>query len=312
MFAFLYSAPMITIYIFTLSSCYMHFRGKVRYKFLRQFTDHSTFLAPVNAIMYLFSAVPSTPFLDPETFPETKILEDNWQVIRDEGLTLLSGGAVKASDKLDDIGFNSFFRRGWTRFYVKWYGDSHPSARKFCPKTIELLQKVPSIKAAMFTYLPPGGELFRHRDPFAGSLRYHLGLSIPKDSANCQMIVDGETRCWEEGKPMMFDETYIHTANNQTEEGRLILLCDIERPMHFMIPRFINRLFAKIIMRASLSPNDLGDKTGGINKIFGKIYVIRLIGKKIKAKNRPIYYAIKYLVFGGLFYMLLFSWYVIK
>jgi len=79
-----------------------------------------------------------------------------------------------------------------------------------------------------------------------------------------------------------------------------------------MIPRFINRLFSKIIMRAALSPNEIGDKTGGINKIFGKIYVIRLIGKKIKAKNKPLYYTIKYLTFGGLFYSVLFSWYVIK
>ena len=41
----------------------------------------------------------------------------------------------------------------------------------------------PSIEAAMFTMLPPGGELGAHHDPFAGSLRYHLGLVTPNDDA---------------------------------------------------------------------------------------------------------------------------------
>ncbi len=29
----------------------------------------------------------------------------------------------------------------------------------------------------------------------------------------------------------MFDETYIHYAENGTDQNRIILLCDIERPM---------------------------------------------------------------------------------
>ena len=48
------------------SATYVHFRGRVRHSFLRQLTDHSTFFAPLNALVYLWSAVPSTPFLDPK------------------------------------------------------------------------------------------------------------------------------------------------------------------------------------------------------------------------------------------------------
>ena len=33
----------------------------------------------------------------------------------------------------------------------------------------------------MFASLPPGATLVRHRDPYAGSLRYHIGLVTPND-----------------------------------------------------------------------------------------------------------------------------------
>ncbi|MFY1080171.1 aspartyl/asparaginyl beta-hydroxylase domain-containing protein, partial [Escherichia coli] len=77
-------------------------------------------------------------------------------------------------EKGDDAGFNSFFKYGWKRFYLKWYEANYPSAETLCPRTVALLRELPSVKAAMFAELPPGGKLNPHRDPFAGSLRYHL------------------------------------------------------------------------------------------------------------------------------------------
>ena len=45
----------------------------------------------------------------------------------------------------------------------------------------------------MFAELPPGSRLVRHRDPYAGSLRYHLGLLTPNDPG-CFIEVDGGTQ----------------------------------------------------------------------------------------------------------------------
>jgi len=78
-----------------------------------------------------------------------------------------------------------------------------------CPRTTELLKAIPNVKAAMFASLPPGARLVRHRDPYAGSLRYHLGLITP-NSDQCYIVVDGERYFWRDGESMMFDETYIH------------------------------------------------------------------------------------------------------
>ena len=80
------------------------------------------------------------------------------------------------------------------------------------------------------TALPPGGVLTLHRAPYAGSLRYHLGLVTPNDD-NCAIIVDGQRYSWRDGEEVVFDETYLHWAENKTDKDRIILFCDIERPI---------------------------------------------------------------------------------
>ena len=99
-----------------------------------------------------------------------------------------------------------------------------------CPRTVALVQSIPTINGAMFAMLPAGGDLGRHRDPFAGSLRYHLGLVTPNSDA-CRIFVDGEPYSWRDGEAVMFDETFIHWAENRTDVDRLILFCDVERPL---------------------------------------------------------------------------------
>ena len=218
------------VYGYVAWALFVHYRGRERHRFHRQITDHSTVIAPYNAIMYGFSAVPNTPFVDVARFPELKPLADNWQVIRDEALRLSEDGHIRAAAGFTDLGFNSFFRRGWTRFYLKWYDAPLKSAETLCPRTLALVQAIPAINGAMFAMLPAGGDLGRHRDPFAGSLRYHLGLSTPNSDA-CRIVVDGESYAWRDGEAVMFDETYIHWAENRTDRDRLILFCDVERPL---------------------------------------------------------------------------------
>ncbi|HEN3647993.1 TPA: lipid A hydroxylase LpxO, partial [Yersinia enterocolitica] len=287
------------LFIFILCVVYVHFRGKVRYKFWRQLSDHSTFVSPINVFMYLFSRVPTTPYLKQDLFPELGVLRDNWLKIREEGKALMEAQQIKASDKYNDAGFNSFFKTGWKRFYLKWYEDSHPSAMTLCPHTTTLLKGLPSVKAAMFAELPDDSRLPRHRDPYAGSLRYHLGLITPNDD-RCFIDVDGTTYSWRDGEGVLFDETYIHYAENQSGQDRLILFCDIERPMRYRWAQWVNHWLGRNLMSAATAPNEEGDRTGGVNRAFKYIYAVRKVGKRLKAWNRRIYYLIKWLLFGGI------------
>lgn len=289
--------------VFVASALYVHFRGKARFGLLRALTDFTVLLAPFNALMYLFSRAPARPYLDPADYPELAPLRAQWQVIRDEALALDEAGRIRAADTYNDIGFNSFFRTGWKRFYLKWYADDLPSAQAACPRTVALLKSVPTIKAAMFASLPPGARLVRHRDPYAGSVRYHLGLATPND-AGCYIEVDGERRHWRDGEVMMFDETFIHHAENTTPHGRVILFCDVERPLHFAPMRWLNRAFAKLVMTASATQNVAGEPVGALNKAFYYLYQLRLKAKALKNSHRRVYYAGKWLLIGGLVYLL--------
>ena len=189
-------------------------------------------------------------------------------------------------------GFNTFFKRGWKRFYLKWYGDAHPSAERLCPVTTQLVSSIPCIKAAMFAELPSGSHLGKHRDPYAGSVRYHLGLSTPNDE-RCFIEVDGVRRSWHDGEVIIFDETFVHWAQNDTEQTRIILFCDIERPMKWRWSQKINRWIGGVLMSAAASPNDNNDRTGAINHLFKYVNAIRDAGQKLKKRNRKLYYLIK-------------------
>ncbi|PTT93429.1 lipid A hydroxylase LpxO [Pelomonas sp. HMWF004] len=285
--------------VFVASTLYVHFRGRVRLRFFRQLMDHSTFMAPINCLMYLFSRLPAKPYLPVNGFPELKLLEDHWQEIRAEAHQLAQAGEIKKSDKYNDAGFNSFFKTGWTRFHLKWYGDAHPSARELCPVTTGLLQRIPTVKAAMFAALPPGGRLVTHRDPFAGSVRYHLGLVTPNDD-RCYISVDGERYSWRDGQGVIFDETYLHYAENQSDQMRIILFCDVERPLNNPVARAFNHFVSHTLIRAAAAPNSDTDTTGGINKAFAYVQQVRMFGKRIKARSRLAYYGLQWLIFGGL------------
>ena len=152
----------------------------------------------------------------------------------------------------------------------------------------------------MFANLPPGGKLVQHRDPYAGSLRYHLGLVTPKSQGECRIIIDGEPYTWHDGEDLLFDETYLHYAENTTSDERIILFCDVERPLTSKAMTSMNRWVSRNIINESATQNEEGERVGWLNRVFGSVYQVRLAGKRMKAWNKRVYYAVKYLIIGGI------------
>jgi beta-hydroxylase len=300
----------LVLYVIVLSALYVHLRGRERFRFTRQLFNHSTLLAPYNALVYLFSAVPAKAYQDLARFPELAPLAENWTTLRDEALRLFDEGHIRAALANNDVGFNSFFKRGWKRFYVKWYGDALPSAQALCPKTVALLAGVPSVKAAMFAVLEPDAHLNPHRDPFAGSLRYHLGLVTP-NSDTCFISVDGQRYSWRDGEAVMFDETFIHWAENKSGTARIILFCDIERPLRTRLMRAVNRYVIEHIVKVSATQNVVGEPVGALNRFYAN--VVHPVGSRIdaffrtlKQRNRPLSIVVKYALALGLVYLIFF------
>src|SRR3954466_11141474 len=102
MLATLLAPRFIVLFLFIVSAVYVHYRGRVRHSAMRQVTDHSTLMAPYNALMYMFSAVPNRPYIEVDRFPELATLHDNWQIIRDEALSLFDEGHIRAAATYND------------------------------------------------------------------------------------------------------------------------------------------------------------------------------------------------------------------
>jgi len=288
------------------SASYVHFRGRERLGFMRQLGDHSTLLAPYNTFIYLTSAVPNTPMLRVDDFPELAVLREQWTVIRDEAVALMASGAITKPAAHNDLAFESFYKRDWRRFYLKWYGDYLPSARHLCPRTVALLERTPSVHAAMFAVLAPHSRLVRHRDPFAGSVRYHLGLVTP-NSEHCRILVDGTPYVWRDGEDVVFDETYVHRAENRTDTSRIILFCDVERPLRFRAATAVNRFAIRHVMGTTATSNVDGERVGAANRVFERLFAVRLAMLRLKKRSRTAYYALSYAtkiaVVAGLLYL---------
>ena len=286
---------LILFLLFAFCVLLVHLRGRARLRFDRQLVDHSAVFAPYNLLMYAFSAVPARPILDRRGFPQLDLLQANWQTIREEAMHLFDEGYIRAAEKNNDASFNSFFKQGWKRFYLKWYGEPLASAETLCPKTVALLNSIPSVKAAMFALLPPGSKLNPHRDPFAGSLRYHLGLITP-NSEDCRIFVDGEMHSWGDGKDVVFDETYVHWAENRTDQTRVILFADVERPLRTRWMNAINHRVGAFMGKITASPNTESpeEKTGFVNRVFELNQRSRERNRAFKKKHPKLFRAVKY------------------
>jgi ornithine lipid ester-linked acyl 2-hydroxylase len=137
----------------------------------------------------------------------------------------------------------------WKNYFLYCYGNEIKENCIKCPETIKTIKKIPGMKTAFFSIFLPNTHLTPHRGPYKGVLRYHLGLKIPKNKELCKIkILNGE-RTWEKGKSLIFDDSHIHEAWNKSQEIRVVLFVDFERPLKFPLSK-INETFLKLAKSA--------------------------------------------------------------
>ena len=86
-----------------------------------------------------------------------------------------------------------------------------------CPETTRLVESVPGMETAMFSILSPGKHIPPHHGPYKGVLRYHLGLLVPEPEDQLGISVGGQVAHWSEGESLVFDDTFEHSAWNDTD-----------------------------------------------------------------------------------------------
>jgi beta-hydroxylase len=132
-----------------------------------------------------------------------------------------------------------------------------------------------------------------------------LGLKTP-NSERCRITVDGQTYWWKDGEGVLFDETFLHRAENDTDQDRLILFCDVERPMRTRAARAFNRFIGDTLMHAFRTRNVPGEEVGVVSRAFGLLYPIRAFGKRVKQRSRPLYLVLKYALVAAVLYLIFF------
>lgn len=275
-------------------------RGNERYAGFKEYVRKGwPIFSPLNCLLYLFTQSRARrPIVDLERFPELEPIRRNWRTIADEAKAVrdrqcFEDTADPESSAYYDLGFRTFYKYGWRKFYLTWYGYTHASAQRLCPQTVRILEATPGVNGAMLSILPAGGKLTRHCDPFACSMRYHLGLATPNDDA-CYINIDGTDYSWRDGQAMMFDETCLHYAHNDSDSDRLILMCDVERPT--VTPGPLINFVYKGLMRLTVVPNTGEDKRGLANAAFASLSPTLAQVRGLKQTNPGRYAVIKYSV----------------
>jgi aspartyl/asparaginyl beta-hydroxylase (cupin superfamily) len=204
-------------------------------------------LAPVERFIGRRSLVGDTTFFPEERFPWIELIERNRDTIIEELEGVLADR--DALPNFQDISKDQIEITdddNWKTFFLYGYGFKAQLGVEMCPRTAALMRQIPGMTTAMFSILSPRKHILDHRGPYKGVLRYHLGLIVPRDAARCRIRVGEDIRHWEQGKSLVFDDTFNHEVWNDTDETRVVLFVDVLRPLPFPESK-INELIVKAI-----------------------------------------------------------------
>ena len=178
------------------------------------------------------STVGTEPFLDPAEFASTALLERHYPAIRAEAERVLR--VRDALPNFQDIAPDQIQLTGddqWKTFWFVGYNVWDDPNCLRCPTTAAVLRAIPGLTTGFFSILGPGKRLPPHFGPYRGVLRHHLAVVVPDPAQACGIRVGDQVRHWQEGRSLVFDDTYEHEAWNDTDSERVVLFLDILRPL---------------------------------------------------------------------------------
>lgn len=189
---------------------------------------------------YHYPGLPELEFHDRELFPELDLLEQATAEIRAEFDALVAAEAAEMVPYIQypervplrqwkELNHNP----QWSAVHLLQNGWRVESNARHCPRTMELLAKMPQPQVrgaspnAMFSLLAPRTRIPPHTGAANTRLVCHLPLIVPK---GCGFRVGETTREWLVGEAFVFDDTIEHEAWNDSDELRVVLIIDLWAP----------------------------------------------------------------------------------
>lgn len=176
-------------------------------------------------VYFYLPGLTARPFWDSQQFEWVPRLEAQFETIRSELLRLRDTHTFGPHPQADLIGEGV-----WAEYHF------FDAEKKFeqncvqCPQTTEIIESIVDAESCglkYFSALAPDTVVKPHCGPYNLRLRCHLGLVIPDD---CGIRVGGETRSWDEGKCVIFDDSFFHESWNKSNRTRIVLLIDFIHP----------------------------------------------------------------------------------
>jgi beta-hydroxylase len=218
---------------------------KRRYKIVKRFGKKMIYA--LASIQSRQSLVGDTPVLENKHFPYLQPFADNWRQIRTEVEEILKyREIIPAFQEVSPDQWRISKEKNWRTFILYGFRKRMNKNCTMAPVTTRLLEQVPNLQTAWFSILAPGYHIPPHTGVTKGIVRAHLGLIVPKDNEHCRLRVADVIKVWKEGELFVFDDTFEHEVWNDTEEERVILLFDFDRPMR-LVGRALNATILGLI-----------------------------------------------------------------
>ncbi|MER5950167.1 aspartyl/asparaginyl beta-hydroxylase domain-containing protein [Streptomyces sp. NPDC001904] len=162
-------------------------------------------------------------------FPEVWELERKFPELKAEVDALLKSRSIPTYDTFDPQRASEVSDE-WRLYYAYMFGKTNQLAKKDLPTLLSFAQSTPNVVNAFVSILEPGVTLPSHQDPYAGILRYHLGIQVPTDNPPRIRLAD-EFYQWKEGEGTVLDVSLEHEVVNESAQARVIVIIDFRRPM---------------------------------------------------------------------------------
>ncbi|XP_047409783.1 aspartyl/asparaginyl beta-hydroxylase isoform X2 [Sciurus carolinensis] len=219
-------------FYFHLGDAMQRVGNKEAYKWYELGHKRGHFASVWQRSLYNVNGLRAQPWWTPRETGYTELvksLERNWKLIRDEGLAVMDkakGLFLPEDENLREKG-------DWSQFTLWQQGRKNENACKGAPKTCTLLEKFPETTGCRrgqikYSIMHPGTHVWPHTGPTNCRLRMHLGLVIPKEG--CKIRCANETKTWEEGKVLIFDDSFEHEVWQDASSFRLIFIVDVWHP----------------------------------------------------------------------------------
>lgn len=162
---------------------------------------------------------------DPQRFPWVAALEASFPLIQQEFNRLL-----QASKAFGKIHGNQTSRGEWAAAYLWIFGEGVEETHRQCPETVRVLSSIPGVAqfgTTLFSALAPHTQIAPHFGYSNAKLRCQLPLRVPGRS---RLKVGDHEIDQREGSCIVFDDSFLHSAWNDSDESRFVLVFDFFHP----------------------------------------------------------------------------------